>query len=375
MDYLKRQKRMAASLEGEGLDGFLVTHLPNIRYLTGFAGSSAVLAIAKVKDKTKSAFFTDGRYLEQAREQVQGAKVAVGGKPALGSAIEWLKQSKTKRVGFEALHMTVAIRESLGKTAAGKLALKPTRELVERLRMIKEPAEVAQMRAAVLLASSVFDAVVNDIKPGVPESSIAAEIEYMCRRMGAEGMSFDTLVSAGARSAMPHGVASQNPVPGNGFVILDFGVILGGYCSDMTRTVHVGAAGKKAKALYAAVKDAQLAGIAAVRAGVETWEVDYAARKVLVKAGLGRYFTHSTGHGVGLEIHEPPGLRKAAMRTPVRTQSKLQARDRLEAGMVVTIEPGAYIPGQGGVRIEDMVVVTAEGCEVLTPTRKDLIVL
>jgi Xaa-Pro aminopeptidase len=199
--------------------------------------------------------------------------------------------------------------------------------------------------------------------------------------MGAEGMSFDTLVAAGQRSALPHGVASQNPVPGTGFIILDFGVILAGYCSDMTRTVHVGRPDKAALAMYQAVLEAQLAGIDAVRPGVETQKVDYAARKVLVKAGLGRYFTHSTGHGVGLEIHEPPSLRKASPhgRMSKGTKSKPQARaampDRLRPGMVITIEPGVYVPGKGGVRIEDMVLVTESGCEVLTPTRKDLIVI
>jgi Xaa-Pro aminopeptidase len=196
--------------------------------------------------------------------------------------------------------------------------------------------------------------------------------------MGAEGMSFDTLVAAGKRSALPHGVASQHLVPDKGFVILDFGVILAGYCSDMTRTVHVGRPDKRALEMYQAVLEAQLAGIDAVRPGAETQKVDYAARKVLAKAGLARYFTHSTGHGVGIEIHEPPSLRKRG-RVPKRTRISQKANatipDRLEAGMVITIEPGVYLPGNGGVRIEDMVLVTANGCEVLTPTRKDLIVI
>jgi Xaa-Pro aminopeptidase len=204
----------------------------------------------------------------------------------------------------------------------------------------------------------------------------------MCRRLGAEGMSFDTLVAAGKRSAMPHGVASQNLLPGKGFVILDFGVILAGYCSDMTRTVHLGPPDKASLNIYGAVLEAQLAGIAAVGPGVETGKVDYAARKVLEKSGLGMYFTHSTGHGVGLEIHEPPSLRKGAAGSAKRSSRNLKRRgrnstppDKLEPGMVVTVEPGVYVPGKGGVRIEDMVLVTETGCEVLTPTRKDLLVL
>jgi Xaa-Pro aminopeptidase len=277
--------------------------------------------------------------------------------------------------------MSVASRAALGRVVGGKLRLRGLSQMAERLRTIKEPSEVDRIRAAISLASSVFEAVRHDIKPGVAESNIAAEIEYMCRRMGAEGMSFDTIVAAGHRSALPHGVASQNLVPGKGFVILDFGVILAGYCSDMTRTVHVGRPEKAALAMYQAVLEAQLAGIDAVRPGVETQKVDYAARKVLVKAGLGMYFTHSTGHGVGLEIHEPPSLRKAGSnsRKPKGTKGNPQAKsampDRLEPGMVITIEPGVYVPGTGGVRIEDMVLVTESGCEVLTPTSKDLIVI
>jgi Xaa-Pro aminopeptidase len=184
-------------------------------------------------------------------------------------------------------------------------------------------------------------------------------------------MSFETIVAAGKRSALPHGRASNSPIPRRGFVVFDFGVMISGYCSDMTRTVHVGRPDKRAQAVYNAVLEAQLAGIKAVKAGVETSEVDYAARNTLEKAGLGGYFTHSTGHGVGLEIHEAPGLRKKAK---VASAKKVKP-DLLQPGMVITIEPGVYIPGWGGVRIEDMVLVTDAGCEVLTPTAKELVVL
>ena len=195
-------------------------------------------------------------------------------------------------------------------------------------------------------------------------------------------MSFDTLVAAGQRSALPHGVAGQNRLPERGFVILDFGVILGGYCSDMTRTVHLGRPNKAARTMYEAVLEAQLAGIKAVNPGAKCSEVDYAARKTLEKARLGRYFTHSTGHGVGLEIHEAPGIRKSGQavkragkpKNPAGNKAGTQF-DTLLPGMVITIEPGVYIPGTGGVRIEDMVVVTETGCEVLTPTHKDLITI
>ena len=371
MDYRGRQARLIGEFERLGIRGILITHMPNVRYLCGFTGSSGVLAVAKGRSRSaKLAFFTDGRYTTQAREQVVGARVVVPKTAALLAASEWMQELAFQgTVGFEGAHMTVVALASLRKAA--KLKLKATEMLVERLRMVKEAQEIRTIRSAVLLASRVFESVRENIQPGKSEQALAAEIEYLCRRLGAEGMSFDTLVSSGVRSALPHGVASAAAMPRKGFVIMDFGVIVNGYCSDMTRTVHLGAPDAAARKMYGAVLEAQLAGIAAVRSGVETSEVDYAARNVLQKAGLGRYFTHSTGHGVGLEIHEPPGLRKASS----RRVSKRQSPDRLQAGMVITIEPGAYVPGQGGVRIEDMVVVTETGCEVLTPTRKDLIVL
>jgi Xaa-Pro aminopeptidase len=387
MNYAGRQQRLSETLHRHGVTAMLITHLPNVRYLCGFTGSAGVLAIVATSTSStqlKMAFFTDGRYTEQAKEQVSGAKVVIAKGAAMAAAAEWLSavQKPPRLVGFEADHMSVATRAALGTTVNGKLQLRGLSSIVEKLRMIKEPVEIERIRAAIVLASSVFEAVLPDIKPGITEANVAAQIEYMCRRLGAEGMSFDTLVAAGRRSALPHGVASQNLLPAKGFVIIDFGVILAGYCSDMTRTVHLGSPDKAALRMYKAVQEAQLAGIAAVGPGVETDKVDYAARKVLEKSGLGRYFTHSTGHGVGIEIHEPPSLRKSAAksakllkRVPTRQRSKSPGSDRLEPGMVVTIEPGVYMPGKGGVRIEDVVLVTESGCEVLTPTRKDLLVL
>jgi Xaa-Pro aminopeptidase len=377
MNFRARQQRFQRILEQQGLNYFAVTHMPNVRYLCGFTGSAGALAFARDRARSwKLALFTDGRYAQQAREQSVGAKVVIAKGSALIVAAEWMCGSSRNPaiVGFEAEHMSVASSRVLTRAVA-KIRLKPTSSLVENLRMIKDAGEAARIRSAVTLASKVFDAVLGDIKPGVPESRIAAEIEYLSRRMGAEGMSFDTLVAGGLRSALPHGVASSKPLPATGFVILDFGVILAGYCSDMTRTVHMGQPDEASRKMYAAVLKAQLAGIEAVAPGIKTEEVDCAARKVLQKSGLGRYFTHSTGHGVGLEIHESPGLRKAPAG---RKQPKMPAKNPsqvLETGMVITIEPGVYIPRVGGVRIEDMVLVTEQGCEVLTPTKKELLVI
>lgn len=373
MDFKRRQKNVIDILRQKGLAGMLVTHMPNVRYLTGFTGSSGVLAISAA-GKTKLAFFTDGRYTQQAKQEVQGARVFTPKSPALPEALLWLKQGTPSkgRVGFEASHTSVSSRAVLSRLNKASLRLVPTSELIERIRAIKEAEELKLIRSAILLASGVFEAVLPDIKPGATESRIAAEIEYLSRRLGAQGMAFDTLVAAGKRSALPHGVASATAIPAKGFIIIDFGVIVAGYRSDMTRTVHVGKPDKKSLHIYDSVLRAQLAAIASVRAGVETWEVDQAARKSLENDGLAQYFTHSTGHGVGLEIHELPGLRKAATGQQKRTKP---SRDALKPGMVITIEPGAYVPGIGGVRIEDMVLVTETGCQVLTPTKKDLIVL
>jgi Xaa-Pro aminopeptidase len=366
MDYRGRQQRLRSALQVQKLSALLVTHLPNIRYLTGFTGSSAALVVPA---KGPALFFTDGRYTEQASDEVKGAKVKIATSGALRVAAEYLSSQRRWTAGFEAQKVAVSDFQAIKKMVGIPLA--PTTEVVERLRWIKDAGELNIIRSAINLASKVFDAVVPEIVPGVLESALAAEIEYMSKRLGAEGMSFETIVAAGKRSALPHGRASNAPVAAKGFVIFDFGVIVNGYCSDMTRTVHVGRTGKRAERVYNAVLEAQLAGIKAVKAGVETSQVDQAARKVLENAGLGGYFTHSTGHGVGLEIHESPGLRKK----PKAVGTKKVKADRLEAGMVITIEPGVYIPGWGGVRIEDMVLVTDSGCEVLTPTAKELVVL
>lgn len=336
----------------------LVAHPPNVRYLCGFTGSSGVLAFAQ----GKRVLFIDGRYTTQARAEAEGVRAAPAPGPLLEAAAAWLSRQRVRNVAVEAQHMTLATRAALGRCLPGRVRVKPLEGLVERQRMIKEPAEVARLRAAVQLGSRLFECALKVLRAGVTEGEVAAEIEYAARRAGAQGMSFETIVAGGKRSALPHGIASSQTIPNKGFVVLDFGVILGGYCSDMTRTVHMGPAPKQAREMYEVVRKAQERAVAAVRPGVQAGEVDQAARQVLQQAGLGRYFTHSTGHGVGLEIHEPPRLGKG--------QTEL-----LKAGMVVTVEPGAYVAGRGGVRIEDMVVVTGKGCEVLTPTTKELIEL
>jgi Xaa-Pro aminopeptidase len=330
MDHAGRLRRLQGALPESKLEFLLVTHLPNVRYLSGFTGSAAALLVSG----RGARLFTDGRYIVQAKEEVRGADVMIVSKSPAVAAAEWLSSrrrmaSRQLLLGIEPESLTAGMHDRLTGMLRGKARVRSAPPLVERARMVKDLNEIGRIRAAVDLGASLFRVARQKIRPGVSEVEVAAAIEFEARRR---------------------------------FVVCDFGIILAGYCSDRTRTVHVGQPSKEARQLYAAVLEAQRAAIAAVRPGVSAAEVDEAARSVLRKRKLAAYFTHSTGHGLGLEIHEAPRLAAG------------QAQ-KLESGMVVTIEPGAYVPGKCGVRIEDVVVVTPSGCEVLVPTDKDLIVI
>jgi len=352
-----RMRHLRAQLEAHRLDAVLITHLPNIRYLCGFTGSAGVLALTD-RDAT---FFTDGRYTEQACVEVRGAKITIRkGKSGMAAALKWLRtRSGIRRIGIESSYLTVAERDVITRSlgSARKIVNAPPR--VEEMRMVKSPDEIAKIRAACELGASLFDGLTAGIRPGVPETEVAGQLEFAARKAGVDQMAFPTIIAGGHRSALPHGRASHAPIPPRGFVVCDFGVILSGYCSDMTRTLHVGRPTAEARRVYAAVRDAQQAGLEAVKPCKTVGEVDASARKLLLYNGLARYFTHSTGHGLGLEIHEAP--RVAAGQKEV-----------LRPGMVITVEPGVYLPGKWGVRIEDTVVVTETGCEILTNCPKDL---
>jgi Xaa-Pro aminopeptidase len=376
MDHAGRLRRLRSGMEENDLELLLVTHLPNIRYLCGFTGSAAALLVAE----RGAILFTDGRYIAQAKEEVNGAnaanvKIVIGRKSPLMAAADWLAAQRarsTRALGIEPESITAGMRDRLAAVLNGrargrvkvraKVRLRSAPPLVEHARMMKEAAEIQCIRRAIELGASLFRTALDKIRPGVSEVEVAAAMEYEARCAGAEGMSFPTILASGTRSAIVHGRASSARIPRCGFVVCDFGVILAGYCSDRTRTVHVGRPSGEARQLFTSVLEAQQAAIAAVRPGVTAAEVDGAARRVLRRRKLARYFTHSTGHGLGLEIHEAPRL--AAEQT-----------QKLEAGMVVTIEPGVYVPGKWGVRIEDVVLVTSSGCEVLTPTDKELVVI
>ena len=361
MNFAARQAKLREHLASTRVDAFLISHLPNIRYLCGFTGSAALLLV----QESGSVFFSDVRYDTQAKEEVKGAKVVIARKPIQEAVADFFSGRRKTRgkgpiLGIEADHLTVAEKKRLRKLLPSGTSLKDAAPNVERARMVKDSDEIEQIRSAVRLGAKIFDRGLEVLRSGVKEVEVAAEMELAARRGGAEEMSFPTIIASGARSALPHGRASMQSIPSGAFVVCDFGVILSGYCSDQTRTVWVGKVADDARHAYEAVRQAQQASIDAVRPGIAVTEVDVAARKSLYKAGLGKYFTHSTGHGVGLEIHESP--RVAAGQ-----------REILQPGMIITIEPGVYFPGKWGVRIEDMVVVTAGGCEVLTPTSKDLL--
>ena len=364
MNHTARLRSLQQALTRHKLYGFVVMHPPNVRYLCGFTGSSAAVLV----QGEGAVLFTDGRYTEQAHEEVQGAKVVIARKAPGLAAAEWLgrgrkKPGATRRaLGIEGDHLTVAARGWLMEALPRGFRVVEAPPLVEQARMIKDPDELQLIREAVATGAKLFDRALEVIRPGVREIEVAAAMEFAARQAGADAMSFETIIASGARSALPHGRASEAQVAVGGFVVCDFGVILHGYCSDRTRTVYVGAANSEARQVYGAVLEAQLAAIEAVGPGVSVGQVDGAARKVLRQSGLAKYFTHSTGHGVGLEIHEAPRV--------ARGQT-----ERLRPGMVITIEPGVYLPGQWGVRIEDMVVVTEQGCEVLTPTQKEFIAI
>ena len=354
--HAKRRTEVLRTLNKCGLDCLLVTHPPNWYYLTGFTGESGVLVVSS----GATTLVTDGRFSVQAKEETRGVRVELQQGtlyPALG---EFLQKRGMRRVGYDPGQWTVAQLKAMRKAAGAKCRAAEAGGIVERLRKRKDEQELAVMRRAAVLAGEVLESALKLIRPGVREREIGAEIEYQMKQRGASGSSFETIVASGGRSALPHARPTGKRLRKNELVVLDLGAILGHYCSDMTRTVYLGRAPKRVRSWYRAVQEAQAAGVAAVKAGITCGEVDSAAREVLKKNGLDRYFVHSTGHGLGLEVHEEPRVAKGQT-------------IRLETGNVITIEPGVYLEGAGGIRIEDDVAVQAGKNEVLTRVKRDLI--
>jgi Xaa-Pro aminopeptidase len=354
----QRRRALVARLLQSQLDSLLVTTPANWYYLTGFTGEAGALVVSR----RGTALTTDGRFTVQAREETSGIEMVLQKGTLFESVGQFLKKSAGKRIGFDPAQLTVAQLEVLRKAGGRALRYTPIAGAVEALRTRKDASELLQMRKAAILAGDVFSAVLPLIKPGVREFEVGAEIDYQMRKHGASGPAFETIVAFGKRGALPHARPTSKRLRKNELVVLDLGVILGHYCSDMTRTVHVGRASLRIRTWYQAVLEAQRAAIAAVKAGVSCGAVDAAARQVLAGYQLDKLFVHSTGHGLGLEVHEDPRV--------ARGQKKL-----LEPGNVITIEPGIYAQGIGGIRIEDDVVVHADRTEVLTRAPRDLIEL
>jgi Xaa-Pro aminopeptidase len=354
--FAKRRRKLQAHLRHEGLTSLLVTRPASWYYLTGFTGDSGALLVSR----QGATLITDGRFTEQARMEASGVKIVQQTGSVAVSVGAFLKGESGGKTGFDSAHVTVAQLSALRKSGGSRVRWIASAGLVESLRGRKDAQELATMRGAAILAGRVLESALKLLKPGVRELEIAAEIEYQMRQMGATGPAFETIVAFGARSAFPHARATGKRLRKNELVVLDLGAILAHYCSDITRTVFVGRASQKVRRWHKAVQEAQAAAIGAVQSGVSCGAVDSAARQVLAGHGLDQFFIHSTGHGLGLDVHEDPRVAKG--------QQQL-----LQAGNVITIEPGVYMPGVGGIRIEDDVAVHAGETEVLTRIPRDLI--
>jgi Xaa-Pro aminopeptidase len=353
-----RRRALAARLSEHKADALLTTSPANWYYLTGFTGDSGALMVSR-KGAT---LITDGRFMIQGREEAPGVRILKQKGSLFDFAGKFLKDRRSRSVAFDPAQLTVSQLTSLREGSGSRTRWIPVPGAVEKLRMRKDAVELAQMRKAAILAGEVVEFAISLLKPGIRELEVGAEIEYQMRKRGASGPAFETIVAFGNRAALPHARPTGKRLRKNELVVLDLGVILGHYCSDITRTVYVGRASKRIRTWYTAVLEAQAAAIGAVKAGVSCGDVDAAARKVLAGYRIDHLFVHSTGHGLGLEVHEDPRLAQGQKR-------------QLEPGNVVTIEPGVYAEGIGGIRIEDDVAVHAGHTEILTRAPRDLIEL
>lgn len=348
------RKKMTAA----NLDGLIVSHLDHVRYLTGFTGSHGLLVLTTAQNQ----FFTDFRYGDQAKKQVKGARINIVNGLAVGQLKNFPKLDSANAVyGYNGEYLTLGQKRQLSENLPKSILVEAS-NLFADLGWVKDKTEIASITSAVEIADEAFMRVLGLLKPGVRESEIQAELEYQMMMLGSEKPAFETIIASGYRSALPHGVASHKKLRANEFVTFDFGATVNGYVSDMTRTVVIGKATPRQKKIYDIVLRAQKAGVKKVKAGVAAKEVDKAARTIIERAGFGKEFGHGTGHGIGFYIHVGPRLAS-------------NSEDTLQVNNVVTVEPGIYISGWGGVRIEDDVVVTARGGRVLNAAPRNLLEL
>lgn len=356
---MNRIDKIRSKFNAYDIDAFLITSPENRRYASRFHSTDGVVLITN-----ESAYlFVDSRYIEAAQKAAAGYTIELIDTQNTYKKLisEALRRHACTCVGFEDTRMSYAefIKYS---SEIVKLPMKPASKIINELRLIKDSWEIENLIAAQRIAERAFDDVLRIIKPGISEREIAAEITYRMLKYGGENTSFDPIVVTGANTSMPHGVPGDEKVKNGDFVTMDFGCLYNGYCSDMTRTVAVGSASDEMKRVYDIVLEAQLAGIAAARAGIKGREIDAAARKVISDAGFGQYFGHGFGHGIGLDIHEDPNARPTSEAV-------------MESGAVISAEPGIYLPGRFGVRIEDVVIIEENGCKNITTAKKELIIL
>jgi Xaa-Pro aminopeptidase len=355
VDYARRIDRLREGLPELEADAFLATSLPNVRYLTGFTGSNGQVLLSR----ERGAFFTDGRYERQASHEVPDLERVVYPMELAVAFAEVCGQLGLSRVAFEADDVTVTVHDAL---AQASVELVPTRGVVERIRWVKEPAERALLGDAQAIADQTFDEITGRLREGITEKELALDIETTMRRLGADAVGFESIVAFGESAAEPHHGPGDRALRRGDMVKMDFGALMGGYHSDMTRTVAFGEPPEQLRDVYEIVRAAQQAGIEAVRAGASGGDVDEASRSVVRDAGFDHAFNHGLGHGVGLQIHEGPNFRRGGT-------------DVLPAGAVMTVEPGIYLDGLGGVRIEDMVEVLEDGAALIPKAPRELMVL
>ncbi|WJZ02793.1 aminopeptidase P family protein [Corynebacterium freiburgense] len=356
--FATRRRTLAAALAAQRVDSILITHLTHVRYLSGFSGSNGALLINK---DLSAAIATDGRYTTQIAEEVPDIQAVIA-RPSAAALLQ--KVIGPRRVGFEAAYVSVSELRELEEACGPDVTLVPITDVVENIRLTKDNVELQRLREVAELASTAFQDLLaaGEIAVGRTEREIAADLEYRMRKLGAERPSFDTIVASGSNSAKPHhGAGDRKLVPGD-LVTLDFGAHDRGFNSDMTRTVIMDHTTDFTAEIYNIVLEAQLAGVAAATPGTSLVDIDRACRDIIETAGYGEYFVHSTGHGIGLDVHEAPWAAKTG-------------KGELKPGMTLTIEPGIYVPGKGGVRIEDTLIITSGAPEIITKVSKDLLVV
>ena len=350
-----RTQRVWSKRTNPKVEAILATGREDIRYLTGFSGSEALLLLTR----DRGFLVVDSRYTNQARSECVGVGV-VESNDRLGEIPRVASKAGVKKVGFEPRQLTFFQHEELKKN--GDIEWTPLTDGLDEIRLKKDLGEKRLLKKAAEISSNAFLDILGEIKAGIEERAVSLLLEFQIKKSGAEATPFPFIVASGKRGSLPHGLASGKKIRRGEFVTVDFGAVYEGYCSDETCTVVVGKPTKKQIGVYQVVKDAHDKAISRIKPGVRKKDIDRAAREVIEKAGLGKYFGHGTGHGVGLAVHEEPRIAP-------------RQKGVIEAGMVFTIEPGVYIPGWGGVRIEDMVWVTRDGCDLMSSVPKELICL